>query len=88
MIDGNTSLIMDEYHYKETYQRLCPSSALKKKSTKEFAFPTMWELFVWGAILGYIKKSPKPIKKKVKSPPFRWMNIDETHQKLLMIMIV
>jgi hypothetical protein len=48
----------------------------------------MWELFVWGAILGYVNKCPKEIEKRYPSAPFRWQQIKDPHQKLLLVMAV
>lgn len=82
-----TALInIDAFHYENTYKRLCPSESGKSK--REAVFPTMWELFVWATILGYLNHKPKPIEKRYPSPPFRWQMIKEPHQKLLMIMAV
>ena len=77
---------VDTFHYENTYKRLCQSETGKSK--KELTFPTMWELFVWGAILGYINECPKEIEKRYSSPPFRWQVIKDPHQKLLLLMAI
>jgi len=86
MIQGQAFLNIDKWHYENTYKRLCPSEGIKSK--KDVAFSTMWELFVWSAIVGYSNRAPESIKKRYQSPPFRWQVIKEPHQKLLLIMAV
>jgi len=86
IIEGTTLLNIEEDHYNISYKRLCPSAEGMQK--KDVVFPTMWELFVWSAILGYINKSPEEIKKRSPNPPFRWQVIKPHHQQLLLIMAV
>ena len=85
-IEHTTFLQIDAFHYKNTYRRFCPSEGGLKKG--DAIFPTMWELFVWGAILGYKKSLPKELEKRQPSPPFRWQVIKEPHNKLLMVFAV
>jgi hypothetical protein len=86
MIEPPVSVRIDNFHYENTYKRLCQSETGKSK--KELTFPTMWELFVWGAILGFQNKCPKDIEKVYATPPFKWQNIKDPHEKLLLIMAV
>lgn len=86
MIDGTNFVNIEDFHYESTYRRLAPSKG--GKSSKDVVFQEMWELFVWGAILGYLHKERKPIEKRYSSPPFRWQVIKEPHQKLLLVMAV
>lgn len=86
MIEPTLLMNVDAFHYENTYKRLCQPET--GKTRKELSFPTMWELFVWGAILGYVNKCPKEIEKRYPTPPFRWQVIKDPHQKLLLIMAV
>lgn len=86
MIEPTAFINVDTFHYENTYKRLCQSETGKLK--KEITFPTMWELFVWGAILGYLNKCPKEIEKRYHNPPFRWQWVKDPHQKLLIIMAI
>ncbi|HEY8781197.1 MAG TPA: hypothetical protein VIM16_06260 [Mucilaginibacter sp.] len=86
MIEPTVSVRIDTFHYENTYKRLCQSDTGKTK--KELTFPTMWELFVWGAILGFMEGEPKEIEKPYHTPPFKWQNIKDPHEKLLYIMAV
>ena len=86
IIESTSFMNIEEEHYNISYKRLCPSPEGKQK--KDVVFPTMWELFVWSAILGYINTSPKAITKRYSSPPFRWQVIKHHHQQLLIIMAV
>jgi hypothetical protein len=86
MIEPTVFVNVDSFHYENTYKRLCQSEI--GKSRKELTFPTMWELFVWGAILGYLNQCPKDIEKRYHNPPFRWQMIKDPHQKLLIVMAV
>jgi hypothetical protein len=86
MIEPTLLMSIDAFHYENTYKRLCQSDT--GKSRKELSFPTMWELFVWGAILGYVNKCPKDIEKRYPTPPFRWQVIKDPHQKLLLVMAI
>lgn len=86
MIEGITFLNIEDFHYENTYKKLCPSKG--GKQSKEVVFKDMWELFVWSAVLGYTHKEWKPIEKRYGSPPFRWQVIKHPHQDLLYIMAV
>lgn len=86
MIEPTIAINIDSFHYENTYKRLCQSET--GKSRKELTFPTMWELFVWGAILGYENQCPKEFEKRYHTPPFRWQMIKDPHQKLLIVMAV
>lgn len=86
MIEPTTAINIDAFHYENTFKRLCPSEG--GKSRKDAIFPTMWELFVWGAILGYQHNDPKELEKRYHTPPFRWQMIKDPHQKLLIAMAV
>jgi hypothetical protein len=86
MIEPTVSMRLDTFHYENTYKRLSQSDTGKSK--KELSFPTMYELFVWGAILGFLKKEDKELEKPYHTPPFKWQNIKDPHQKLLIIMAV
>jgi len=86
MIEPTAFINIDTFHYENTYKRLCQSETGKLK--KEITFPTMWELFVWGAIFGYLNKCPKEIEKRYHNPPFRWQWVKDPHQKLLIIMAI
>jgi hypothetical protein len=86
MIEPTVSVRIDIFHYENTYKRLCQSDTGKNK--KELTFPTMWELFVWGAILGFQNRCPRDIEKAYATPPFKWQNIKDPHEKLLVIMAV
>lgn len=86
MIEPTVSMRVDTFHYENTYRRLCQSETGKTK--KELTFPTMWELFVWGAILGFVNNQSKDLEKPYHTPPFKWQLIKDPHQKLLLIMAV
>ena len=86
MIEPTVSVRIDTFHYESTYKRLCQSDTGKSK--KDLTFPTMWELFVWGAIIGFQNKCPKEIEKAYHTPPFKWQNIKDPHDKLLVSMAV
>jgi hypothetical protein len=86
MIEPTVSIRIDTFHYENTYKRLCQSDTGKSK--RDLAFPTMWELFVWGAIIGFQKKCAKDIEKAYHTPPFKWQNIKDPHEKLLLLMAV
>ncbi len=86
MIDGTTFVNIEEFHYANTYKRLAPSKG--GKHIRDVVFHEMWELFVWSAVIGYINKERKPLRKRTKSPPFRWQVVKEPHQKLLLVMAV
>ena len=86
MIEPTVSMRIDTFHYENTYKRLCQSDTGKSK--KDHTFPTMWELFVWGAIIGFQKKCAKEIEKTYHTPPFKWQNIKDPHEKLLLLMAV
>lgn len=86
MIEPTVSIRVDSFHYENTYKRLCQSDSGKTK--KEITFPTMWELFVWGAILGFQNKCPREIEKAYHTPPFKWQVIKDPHEKMLLIMAV
>ena len=86
VIEGTTFLNIEEEHYNNSYKRLCPSPEGMQK--KNVVFPTMWELFVWSAILGYSNKCPRKLGKRYANPPFRWQVIKANHQQLLFIMAV
>ena len=83
-IEGTSFLNIDEYHYENSYKRLCPSPG--GKLDKDALFPTMAHLLTWSAILGYKNKCPKPIKKRYPSPPVRWQYIKPDHQLLLVML--
>ncbi|MCK9403925.1 MAG: hypothetical protein M0Q26_11045 [Chitinophagaceae bacterium] len=85
-IDPSLLVNVDAFHYENTYRRLCHSDT--GKASKDLTFPTMWELFVWGAVLGYSKNSPKEIEKRHPSPPFRWQQIKDPHLHLLIVMAI
>ena len=80
MIEPTLLMNIDSFHYENTYKRFCQSET--GKSRKELSFPTMWELFAWSAILGYINDCPKEIEKRYPTPPFRWQVIKDPHQKI------
>lgn len=86
MIEPTVSLRIDSFHYENTYKRLCQSDTGKTK--KELTFPTMWELFVWGAILGFQNKRYQEIEKAYHTPPFKWQMIKSPHDRLLLIMAI
>lgn len=86
MIEPTVSLRIDTFHYENTYKRLCQSETGKSK--KDLTFPTMWELFVWGAIIGFQKKLSIEIEKAYHTPPFKWQNIKDPHEKLLLLFAV
>ncbi len=86
IIEGTSFLNIEDEHYTISYKRLCPSAEGLQK--KDVVFPTMWELFVWSAVLGYINKCPEPIKKRYTSPPFRWQVIKSNQQQILIIMAI
>lgn len=86
MIEPTVSVRVESFHYDNTYKRLCQSDTGKAK--KELSFPTMWELFVWGAIIGFQTKSSKEIEKAYHTSPFKWQNIKDPHEKLLLVMAV
>lgn len=86
MIEPTVSVRLETFHYDNTYKRLCPSDSGKSK--KDVTFPTMWELFVWGAIVGFQQKCPIEIEKSYHTPPFKWQNIKEPHEKMLLVMAV
>lgn len=86
MIEGTTFINIDDFHYGNTYKKLCPSK--EGKQSKEVVFKEMWELFVWSAVLGYLHKESKPIEKRYGSSPFRWQVIKQPHQDLLYIMAI
>ncbi len=86
LIEGTSFLNIEDEHYNISYKRLCPSVEGKQK--KDVVFPTMWELFMWSAVVGYINNCPEPIKKRYASPPFRWQVIKPHHQQMLIIMAI
>lgn len=86
MIEPTLLMNIEAFHYENTYKRLCQPDTGKPR--KELSFPTMWELFVWSAILGYVNKCPKNIEKRYPSPPFRWQVIKSPHQHLLLVMAI
>jgi len=86
MIEPTTSINIEEFHYENSYKRLCQSETGKSK--KELAFQYMWELFVWSTIIGFRTGSNKKIEKRYPTPPFRWQVIKEPHQKLLLALAV
>ena len=86
MIEPTVSVRIDTFHYENTYKRLCQSDTGKSK--KDLTFPTMWELFVWGAIIGFQNKAPKEIEKAYPTSPFKWQLIKDPHDKLLIAMAV
>jgi len=86
MIEQTAYINVDEFHYENSYRRLCLSETGKTK--KEMAFHYMWELFVWSAIMGFINNKPVEIRKRYSSPPFRWQVIKDPHQKLLLALAV
>jgi len=83
-IEGTSFLNIDEYHYDNSYKRLCPSPGGKLE--KDALFPTMAHLLTWSAILGYINKCPAQIKKRYPSPPVRWQYIKPDHQLVLVML--
>jgi hypothetical protein len=83
MIDPTQLVNLEKIHYDTTYKQLCPSEGGAKK--EEAIFKTMWELFVWATIKGILNKTKREIENRAPSPPFRWQNIKEKHQKLLII---
>ena len=87
IIEESALMNIDEDHYNHLFNgRLCPGQkeVEGKKQRKEFTFQTMWELFVYAAILGIKSGRSKPIDKVHK--PFRWGNIANTHQKNLLLL--
>lgn len=86
MIEPTVSVRIDTFHYENTYRRLCPSENGKGK--KDAPFATMWELFVWGAILGFINDKASEVERPYHTPPFKWQNIKDPHEKRLYIMAI
>lgn len=86
IIEGQTLINIDSYHYSYTYKKLCPSEEGKKK--KQVVFPTMADLFVFSAILGFVEDCPRKIEKRYKQPPIRWQAIKQPHQSRLIALAV
>lgn len=87
IIEENALINIEEDYYNRLFNgRLCPGQkdSESKKLRKEFTFKTMWELFVYAAILGIKEGRPKAINKQHK--PFRWGNISNLHQKNLLLL--
>lgn len=88
IIEESALMNIDEDHYLNLFNgRLCPGQKENevKKQRREFTFQTMWELFVYAAILGIKSGRSKPIEKVHK--PFRWGNIASVHQKNLLLLV-
>src|SRR5271156_5775484 len=87
-IDDNATMNIETDYYHSLFDgRLCPSQKdLDGKKRKEYPFHTMWELFVYAAILGMNNDKRKEIQKVYK--PFRWINIGNLHQKTLLALAV
>lgn len=79
----NASINIDKKYY-DTYKKLCKSEKLLEKDDQsDSLFSTMWELFVWCAVLGFL--NDLSVKVKELYSPFRWHNISNKHQELLLI---
>lgn len=76
---GNTSINIDKKYY-STYKKLCKTEKGKEENK---VFTTMWELFVWCAIFGFLNNKNTKIRDHYS--PFRWHNIGHKHQELLLI---
>lgn len=85
-IELTALLNIETLHYNETFKRLCPSVDGSRK--KDALFGTMWELFVWSAVLGYLNDCPRDIENRYSTPPFRWQNISHDHQQRLQVMAI
>jgi len=83
-IDGTSFVNVERERYADSYSRWCPSQ--DGISRGDALFPTMAELFVWSAILGYIEGQCAPLRERYPSPPFRWLNIKDKHQHRLIMM--
>jgi hypothetical protein len=70
--------------YEDSYALWCRSQEGMQKA--DALFPTMWELFVWSAVLGYVEDRKQPIVERYPSSPFRWQNIDPRHQHRLLVL--
>ncbi|ASU34248.1 hypothetical protein [Mucilaginibacter xinganensis] len=87
-IDDNALMNIEVDYYNSLFDgRLCPGQKDGEgKKRREYPFQHMWELFVYAAILGFMRDRRKPIDKQHK--PFRWLNIGNTHQRNLLILAV
>lgn len=79
---GNTNINIDKKYY-DTYKKLCKSEKGKEENK---LFPTMWELFVWCAIKGFLHNQSIEVVEPYS--PFRWFNIGNKHRELLLILIL
>lgn len=88
IIEDSVLMNIEEDYYNNLFNgKLCPGQKDidSKRQRKDFPFQTMWELFVYAAILGIKEGRPKEIRKQHK--PFRWGNIAHTHQKNLLLLV-
>jgi hypothetical protein len=86
-IDDNSLMNIEQDYYERLFNnRLSPSRDGEKREKKSFPFEHMWELFVYAAVLGFRRGSPKPLTKLNK--PFRWGNIGIQHRKNLLALAV
>jgi hypothetical protein len=85
-IEGTQLINVDRERYADSYQYWCPSQEGILKGAA--LFPTMAELFVWSAILGYAEGQFQPIRERHPSPPFRWLNVRHRHQHRLNMMAI
>jgi|GEM_PF-2084929 len=87
-IDDNALMNIELDYYHALFDgRLCPSQKDPDgKKRKFYPFQSMWELFVYAAIVGINQDKKKPIDKNHK--PFRWFNIGQNHQKNLLVLII
>jgi hypothetical protein len=83
-IEGTQFMTIERERYTDSYSLWCPSQEGIGKA--DALFPTMWELFVWSAILGYVEDKSQPIRERYPSSPFRWQNIKQRHQHRLMML--
>jgi hypothetical protein len=85
-IEGTQLINVERERYVDSYQYWCPSQEGIQKGAA--LFPTMAELFVWSAILGYAEGQYQPIRERHPSSPFRWLNVRQRHQHRLIMMAI
>jgi hypothetical protein len=85
-IEGTQLMNIDRDRYADSYSQWCPSQEGVGKA--DALFPTMAELFVWSAILGYVEGQCQPVRERHPSSPFRWSNIRQRHQHRLIMLAI
>jgi hypothetical protein len=84
IIKGIEFMGIDDYHYENTYKKLCPSDGGLKKD--EVLFEKYAQLFVYSCILGFIEDGLEPINKRANQ--VRWERVDSNAQARLIALSV